>query len=263
MKSEGNKRKKKQSSMARDIPLRIRNLLKRDMRRVVDLFQAFDKNGDGSVGRKEFAQGLKELGISVSRKEMGSLYKALDLNKDGKIAYLELYFALKDVAEPPSPTGKVVNDDRRGNRRGGRGGGGAKGTVATRRAGGYVPPPRASNGKAHRVAKSGQSPARGRGGGRKGPTRRLDYGANGNERGGVNGNGDMRGYGNAWRGRGRPPPATMRPNLQQGVYHHPPPAAWGRPMPMPNFQRPPPPGYVGPYAFMTVSQPQSNVAYHT
>ena len=153
MKSEGNKRKKKQSSMARDIPRRIRNLLKRDMRRVVDLFQAFDKNGDGSVGRKEFAQGMKELGISVSRKEMGSLYKALDLNKDGKIAYLELYFALKDAAEPPSPTRKVVNEGRRGDQRGGRrGDGGAKGMVGAGRAGGYVPPPRASNGKPQRVA---------------------------------------------------------------------------------------------------------------
>mmetsp|Transcript_61685 Transcript_61685/g.173950 ORF Transcript_61685/g.173950 Transcript_61685/m.173950 type:complete len:172 (+) Transcript_61685:129-644(+) len=83
----------------------VRSLLKRGipeedegLDRVVEAFKAWDKDGDGTITRAELEQVLIVLNPSFTKKDLNTLMKSIDKNKDGVIDYEE--FADWLVAPP-------------------------------------------------------------------------------------------------------------------------------------------------------------------
>ena len=59
--------------------------------RVIDVFRKLDKDRSGSVDKKEFVEGLIELGVSDDvAGGLASLFDEIDANRDGQICYKEL-----------------------------------------------------------------------------------------------------------------------------------------------------------------------------
>jgi len=60
----------------------------------VDLIAKLDKNGDKFIDYREFAAGLRAMGINITNQEQHSLMRRFDANGDGKISMEELYNTL-------------------------------------------------------------------------------------------------------------------------------------------------------------------------
>ena len=62
----------------------------RKMMSLLEKFDRFDYNGNGSLTRKEIEQGIAEAGVSaVDPKELDAMMKHYDVNKDRKITRWE------------------------------------------------------------------------------------------------------------------------------------------------------------------------------
>jgi Ca2+-binding EF-hand superfamily protein len=62
----------------------------RKMMALLEKFDRFDYNGNGSLTRKEIEQGVREAGVSgVDSAELDAMMKHYDVNKDGKITRWE------------------------------------------------------------------------------------------------------------------------------------------------------------------------------
>lgn len=61
---------------------------------VVDLLAKLDKNGDNVIDFKEFACGMKCMGINLTHQEEAALMKKFDHNGDGVISMEEFYETL-------------------------------------------------------------------------------------------------------------------------------------------------------------------------
>jgi calmodulin len=57
--------------------------------RIVEAFQTFDKDGNGYLDKNEFFAIMSSFGGKMSKKEMEDIFKASDLNGDGKVDYRE------------------------------------------------------------------------------------------------------------------------------------------------------------------------------
>ena len=67
--------------------------------RVIELFRAWDENGDGNVSKKEFRRGLKLFGLSATTKEMDELFDEFDASGDEEIQFRELSRMIKAAAK--------------------------------------------------------------------------------------------------------------------------------------------------------------------
>lgn len=63
--------------------------------RVIDLFREWDKDGSGTVDKKEFRKALKMLGVTGASSEMDALFESFDTDGGGKLEFSELDKALK------------------------------------------------------------------------------------------------------------------------------------------------------------------------
>ena len=70
-------------------------LLASSQARVMDLFRAWDANGDGLIGAKELEKALGVLGVVAPPKVVRALLKTLDKDGDGTLQYRELNSALR------------------------------------------------------------------------------------------------------------------------------------------------------------------------
>lgn len=61
---------------------------------VVDLLAKLDKNGDSVISFKEFATGMKSMGLNLTNQEEAALMKRFDHNGDGVISMEEFYNTL-------------------------------------------------------------------------------------------------------------------------------------------------------------------------
>jgi len=62
----------------------------RKMMSLLEKFDRFDYNGNGSLTRKEIEQGIAEAGVTkIEPAELDSMFKHYDVNKDGKITRWE------------------------------------------------------------------------------------------------------------------------------------------------------------------------------
>ena len=63
------------------------------------VFRRFDQDGSKTVGADEFMQGLKELGVEVTKEEAARLVKHFDKSGSGKIRYYEFVRMLSEASE--------------------------------------------------------------------------------------------------------------------------------------------------------------------
>ncbi len=88
-------------------------MLESNQTRVLDLFRAWDEDGDGLIGRKELRHALEVLGVAAPSKVVKELFKKIDKDGSGTLQYNELNTALRR-------TMPAAEDE----------GGGSKGTLA-------------------------------------------------------------------------------------------------------------------------------------
>ncbi|KAG6479281.1 hypothetical protein ZIOFF_062744 [Zingiber officinale] len=63
------------------------------------VFQMFDRNGDGSITKKELQDSLKNLGIHIAEEELAAMIEKIDVNGDGCVDMEEfgiLYQSIMD-----------------------------------------------------------------------------------------------------------------------------------------------------------------------
>ena len=70
-------------------------VLNSDQMRVLDLFRAWDVNGDGLVGKQELRSALAGLGIEAPAQVVDALFGMLDTDNDGMLQYRELNASLR------------------------------------------------------------------------------------------------------------------------------------------------------------------------
>ena len=61
----------------------IRDYLSQKGVRVIELFRQWDDDGTGKIEKKEFRRGMKELGLTVGRKQLDELFDMWDPDKSG------------------------------------------------------------------------------------------------------------------------------------------------------------------------------------
>ena len=86
------------------VPKQLCALVRRHKTRMIDLFQAIDKNADGVVSREELSDALRTLGVSTSGAELDELFHNLDADSSGGIVFRELQVALLDAAKGEAHT---------------------------------------------------------------------------------------------------------------------------------------------------------------
>ena len=76
---------KLQAGSGQSIQEQLREALSANAVRVVDLFKAWDDNGDGMVSSEEFQKGVNELELDLSTEDIVGLFTAFDSNSNGSI----------------------------------------------------------------------------------------------------------------------------------------------------------------------------------
>ena len=64
--------------------------LKKNMKKVLDLFREWDENGDGEISKKEFKQAIKVLKIESTPDAVNALFERFDADGNGTIDFKEL-----------------------------------------------------------------------------------------------------------------------------------------------------------------------------
>ena len=80
---------------AAPITEQLRGWLRANSARVIDLFHEWDTDRSGHVSRREFREGLSELGYAAGRTHADELFDYLDRSHSGTIEMNELYRALR------------------------------------------------------------------------------------------------------------------------------------------------------------------------
>ena len=79
----------------------LRDLLKDELQKVVNLFHEWDTDGDGKVSKREFHRALGMLGFIAPRATLDALFGVIDTDHSGAITYKELHYALRHVPDLP------------------------------------------------------------------------------------------------------------------------------------------------------------------
>ncbi|CAB4014341.1 calmodulin 5 [Paramuricea clavata] len=54
-----------------------------------EAFDLFDINGNGYISKDELIQAMKKMGENLSDKEIGTMIRKADINKDGQVSFEE------------------------------------------------------------------------------------------------------------------------------------------------------------------------------
>ena len=73
----------------------IRDYLSKKGVRVIELFRQWDDDGTGKIEKAEFRRGMKELGLTVSVKQLDELFDMWDPDKSGVLTIDELQKLLR------------------------------------------------------------------------------------------------------------------------------------------------------------------------
>ena len=74
--------------------------------KVLDLFRAWDEDGDGTVDKREFRRALQLLRLNAEKEAVDALFDAFDPDRTGSIEYGELDQKLRDEFEDDDPDRK-------------------------------------------------------------------------------------------------------------------------------------------------------------
>ena len=77
-----------------DSMFKLRDALKSRMQKIVNLFQEWDQDKDGSISRKEFSRAMTLLSFEAPKEVIDQLFQLMDEGGDGKISYKELVKAI-------------------------------------------------------------------------------------------------------------------------------------------------------------------------
>lgn len=70
-----------------------------------ELFQIFDKNGDGEIDKNEFLPMMKALGLNLSPHEVEMFFSRMDINGDGAVELPELVHFLEGAMKSAEKQG--------------------------------------------------------------------------------------------------------------------------------------------------------------
>ena len=84
-----------------ELPVReqLKEILKKNSTRIIDLFKEWDEDGDGSVSKKEFRKAMSALGLQLPRVEVDAVFDEMDPDGSGDIEYKELNKLLRSGGE--------------------------------------------------------------------------------------------------------------------------------------------------------------------
>ncbi|OWM87900.1 calmodulin-like protein 7 [Punica granatum] len=92
--------------------LRARKATVMDPTELRRVFQMFDRNGDGSISKKELADSLENLGIFIPDKELEDMIRRIDANGDGCVDIEEfeaLYRSIMDERDEEEDMKEAFN----------------------------------------------------------------------------------------------------------------------------------------------------------
>ena len=78
-----------------ELPHVLRELLNSRWERVINIFKAWDDDGNGCVDREEFVNGLQVLGIHAHKAEVDAFFQVFDPDGSGALDFRELSAALR------------------------------------------------------------------------------------------------------------------------------------------------------------------------
>ena len=96
------------SASAEEVPILIRAALRTKLARVVDAFRQLDDDMSGVIDEKEFAKGLREMGLSAPEVVMKSIFTTFDTDGSGQVSYSEMDKLLRRSAQLVSSPGAKV-----------------------------------------------------------------------------------------------------------------------------------------------------------
>eukprot|EP00966_Prymnesium_polylepis_P149328 3449943-Prymnesium_polylepis.1 len=73
------------------VPRRLREVVRANHERVVDIFKRWDKDSSGLISADEFARGLKESGIHLRDTDVQLLFHFFDMDDSGMIDFYEMH----------------------------------------------------------------------------------------------------------------------------------------------------------------------------
>ena len=80
---------------------KVKIKLKKELKRVMDIFRDLDESGDGLISKRELYRGMKMLGFKFDAATFSLLYAEIDLNNDGAIEFKELSKAIRRLDDKP------------------------------------------------------------------------------------------------------------------------------------------------------------------
>ena len=104
---------------SRSVIEQLRDIVKDNWIRVIDLFRSWDEDGDGLIDRGEFRKAIAALGFEASREHIDAVFAPFDIDGSGKIEYSELRALLHrtdptlDASFRPGAAGEIELSARR------------------------------------------------------------------------------------------------------------------------------------------------------
>ena len=96
-----------ESEGAPPISEQLKNALRQNSTRVLDLFRSWDADGDGQVSRAEFHKAMPALGLDAPKETIDALFSEWDKDGGGEIGYAELRKILQSASRAPGPPAKA------------------------------------------------------------------------------------------------------------------------------------------------------------
>ena len=79
--------------------------------RSIDVFLDFDVDDSGTVDRKEFSKGVKNLGIHLSKAQKKAVFSVVDKDNSGELEYMEISKEIKKAGRYPPPPAPPLTDE--------------------------------------------------------------------------------------------------------------------------------------------------------
>ena len=91
----------------KSIGQQLKEALRANSGRVIDLFREWDTDGDGEISRKEFHTAIPRLGFDATKAEIDALFDSWDPDGGGSLDFKELQKVLRGDAGGQPPAAKV------------------------------------------------------------------------------------------------------------------------------------------------------------
>ena len=88
------------TATAEEVPALMRAALRTKLARVTDVFRQIDDDTSGVIDAKEFAKGLRQLGLDAPDATMRDIFASFDADGSGQISYIEMDARLRRASPP-------------------------------------------------------------------------------------------------------------------------------------------------------------------